>query len=248
MSHLLKIERLKKVVEQGGRPYLFAGVSSTVDERETIALLGASGQGKSTLLRILALLDRQDEGTLLLHSKPSGQWQPREWRMKVCYVSQQAVMLPGSVEDNLRTVSVLHRTAFDKPLARRLMDSLGLAHIHWNKSASGLSGGEKQRLALIRSLLLRPELFLLDEITASLDVHSKHAVEEVLSAWSRNEGAAMIWVTHDLEQARNQSGRVWFMGEGTLLEDCETERFFKHPSSIEARTFLQWSEAGEQPV
>lgn len=244
MPHLLQIDRLKKVVERGECPYLFAGVSGAVDERETIALLGASGQGKSTLLRILALLDDPDDGTLLLHNKASGQWPPREWRMKVCYVSQQAFMLPGSVEDNLRTVSQLHRTAFDRPLAERLMERLGLAHLEWTKSAADLSGGEKQRLSLIRSMLLRPELFLLDEITASLDVHSKHAVEEELSAWSRDEGAAMIWVTHDLEQARKVSGRVWFMGEGTLLEDSDTERFFERPSTAAARQYLEMSDEG----
>jgi putative ABC transport system ATP-binding protein len=238
MSYILSIERLKKVIDGGERPYLFTDVSSYIDESETIAVLGASGQGKSTLLRILALLDRHDEGNLLLHNKPSDEWQPKEWRMKVCYVSQHPVMLPGSVEDNLRTTSTLHCTTFDQPLAKSLMESMGLDHLDWKKSAADLSVGEKQRLSLIRSMMLRPEVFLLDEITASLDLHSKQAVEKVIKEWNRNEGTAMIWVTHDLEQARQNSKRVWFMGEGTLLEECETESFFSKSVNYGRKKFF----------
>ncbi|MCG3084719.1 ATP-binding cassette domain-containing protein, partial [Anoxybacillus sp. LAT27] len=71
-----------------------------------------SGQGKSTLLRILALLTRPDSGTVRLAGKPPEQWTPERWRMTMSYVSQHPVMLPGSVEDNLRTVSRLHQRSF----------------------------------------------------------------------------------------------------------------------------------------
>ena len=91
-----------------------------------IALLGVSGQGKSTLLRILASLTRADEGDIAMQGASQRQMDPREWRMKVCYVAQQPVMLGGSIEHNLKTVSLLHRTPYDKKLAERLMGELGL--------------------------------------------------------------------------------------------------------------------------
>ncbi len=74
-------------------------------------------------------------------------WQPERWRKQVCYVAQHPVMLAGTVADNLKTVSFLHKTAFDETLARYLMSRMGLGKLNWSKSATELSGGEKQRLA-----------------------------------------------------------------------------------------------------
>ncbi len=204
-----------------------------------IHILGKSGQGKSTLLRILGLLTRPDSGTISLHGIASSKWNPEQWRCKVSYVAQHAIMLPGSVEDNLRTVSRLHDKPFDQARAQALMDRLGLEDVAWSKPASQLSGGQKQRVALIRSLLLRPEVLLLDEVTASLDSVSKQAVESLLNELSRTEGSTLIWVTHDLEQAHSIGQRIWFLANHRLLEDCDTARFFEHPVSDEAKHFLQ---------
>jgi putative ABC transport system ATP-binding protein len=239
LSHILSIENLSKTHPGKGNDPLFSAVTAELEEPGIIALLGASGQGKSTLLRILAMLDRQDEGEIRLHNKPVSEWKPQVWRTRVCYVAQQAVMLPGTVEDNLRTVSDLHGSAFDRPLAEQLMAQAGLAAIDWGKTASDLSGGEKQRVALVRSLLLRPDILLLDEITASLDMHSRQAIEGLLDEWFKREGTSMIWVTHDLDQARRVSGRVWFMADRTLLENEPAAVFFGRPATEAARRFLQ---------
>jgi putative ABC transport system ATP-binding protein len=99
---ILKLDRLNKRFEESESTYLFKNVTSQIERSEIIALLGESGQGKSTLLRILSLLDRLSEGEIYLYDKPSEQYNPREWRKKVCYVAQQPVMFPDSVEDNLR--------------------------------------------------------------------------------------------------------------------------------------------------
>ncbi|MEI7027921.1 ABC transporter ATP-binding protein [Paenibacillus sp. y28] len=245
MTPVLQFHQLQKSFSGKTTRCLFSGVSARMDQPESVALLGASGQGKSTLLRIVALLDQPDAGELSLHGKPAAQWPPREWRMRVCYVAQQSVMLPGTVEDNLRTVSILHNRTFEKELARKLLTRLGLEHLDLGKKAADLSGGEKQRVALVRSLLLRPEIFLLDEVTASLDIHSKQAVEQVLVEWYRQEGAGLIWVTHDMEQARTASDKVWFMAEGTLVECTATAEFFDQPATLAARRFIQVAVEGE---
>lgn len=236
---LLEIRKLeKKIRQQEEQSLLFADVNAQITESSIVALLGLSGQGKSTLLRIIGMLDAADEGTVWFKERSQQQWTPQDWRKRVCYVAQHAVMLSGSVEDNLRAVSQLHRQPFEETLAHKLLQDVGLGSMDWSKRASDLSGGEKQRVALVRSLLLRPELLLLDEITASLDLHSKQAVEQTLLAWHRNEGTAMIWVTHDLKQARHTSDRVWFMAEHTLLENSETDIFFHQPVTEAARRFI----------
>lgn len=236
--NILQFEHLAKYHPGGEREYLFSNVSAAIAAPEIVTLLGASGQGKSTLLRILGLLDAPDEGEISFRGKSAANWSPMEWRKKVSYVAQHAVMLPGSVEHNLRTVDRLHGGGFDAGLAQALMESAGLGGMDWKQSAAGLSGGEKQRVALIRSMLLRSEILLLDEVTASLDQQSKQLVEKMLTAWHRREGATLIWITHDLEQAKQISDRVWFMAEGALLEDCKAESFFQSPSTAAGKSFI----------
>jgi len=236
MGALLEMDNLAKSFAGEDRITLFTEVTAAVEERTAVALIGASGQGKSTLLRILGRLDAPDSGTLRFHGRPATEWTPLEWRKRIAYVAQQAVMLPGTVEDNLRAVSRLHQLPFEDELAGKLMDELGLSDISRAKDASALSGGQKQRLALIRTLLLKPEILLLDEVTSSLDGESKKLVEEALAAWRHERGTALVWVTHDLEQARLCSERVWHMAGQTLQEDMPTDSYFaqEHPVPVGA--------------
>ncbi|WP_342744482.1 ABC transporter ATP-binding protein [Cohnella massiliensis] len=249
MHNLLEFRNLRKSFAGPGegdeKRLLFDRVSAAVEPADRIALLGVSGQGKSTLLRILARLDVMDAGELLLNGTSARAVDPRIWRKNVGYVAQHAVMLPGTVEDNLRTVSMLHGTPYDRGLAGRLLDRMGLGELDVRKQASDLSGGEKQRVSLIRSLLLRPKALLLDEITASLDRSGRENVELALQDWNRREGTALVWVTHDLEQARTVSQRTWFMAGGTLLEDAPTESFFREPRTAEGRMFASSGKTGE---
>jgi len=225
--------------------YLFSCLSAEISGRERIALIGASGQGKSTLLRILALLDTPDEGDLLLDGVSFKNTNPRLWRMAVTFVAQQAVMLPGSVEDNLRMVSRLQGNPYDSTLAEQLLEQLGLEYLDLGKQAADCSGGEKQRISLIRSLMLRPRILLLDEVTASLDINSTQKVEEMLLKWHLKEGTSLIWVTHDLEQARRISNRVWIMGGG-VMQDYGSDCFFDAPAAVLARKYIQHVEGSRR--
>lgn len=238
MNPVLELHNVKKNRHGSEGTPLFANVSAQIAEPAIVALLGVSGQGKSTLLRMIAALDNVDEGHIRLHNVSQREMDARQWRMKVCYVAQQSVMLQGSIEQNLKTVSLLHRIPYEDKLVQHLLPMLGLAHLDLSKSADRLSGGEKQRISLLRSLLLHPAVLLLDEITASLDRGSKEMVEQVLQEWHHQEGTTIIMVTHDFEQARQMSKAVWFMGEGTLLENSETAAFFEHPSTELARQYI----------
>ncbi|CQR54602.1 ABC transporter ATP-binding protein [Paenibacillus riograndensis] len=222
MSAVFEIHNLAKfnweAEAKGESRYLFSRISAEISKPERVALIGASGQGKSTLLRILALLDIPDQGDLLLNGASFKNSNPREWRMAVAYVAQQAVMLPGSIEDNLRTVSRLHGQPYDAALGAQLMEQLGLDHLDLAKKAEDCSGGEKQRISLIRTLLLRPSILLLDEATASLDIDSTRKVEALLLNRHKEEGITLIWVTHDPEQAHRISNRTWAMDKGGMRE------------------------------
>ncbi|MEF3302815.1 ABC transporter ATP-binding protein [Paenibacillus sp. GYB003] len=245
MDALLRMERLSKLRPDRPGDYLFRDITTDIAPGQRIAVLGASGQGKSTLLRILARLDAPSEGTIRLAGRDAGEWKPADWRKRVCYVAQQPVMLPGTVEQNLRTVSELHARPFDAGLARRCMNAVGLEALDLKKPAAELSGGEKQRTALVRSLLLEPDALLLDEATAALDPASKRAVEQWIGEWSSHRGTAVLWVTHDLEQARLISDTVWYMDENRLLETGRTADFFRGPATEQARRFIESPQAGK---
>lgn len=243
-SSIFEIQRLAKLNWRSSEQttkYLFSEISAELSEADRIALIGASGQGKSTLLRIMALLDAPDEGDMLINGTSFKSMDSRLWRMKIGFVAQQAVMLPGSVEDNLRTVSRLHDRAYDHKLAQKLLEQLGLDSLDLGKKADECSGGEKQRISLIRSLLLRPDVLLLDEITASLDVSSTQMVEKLLARWHQDEGTSMIWVTHDLKQASRISSTTWFMGSGKL-EQHSSESFFAESAEELAKRFVRPTE------
>lgn len=247
MIPILQLQRLKKLREGPDNVPLFSEVTAEIAEPAIIALLGVSGQGKSTLLRILASLDDADEGDIRLHNVSQREMDPKSWRKSVCYVAQQSVMLQGSIEHNLKTVSLLHRIPYEQKLVNHLLSRLGLEQLDLSKNAAELSGGEKQRVSLLRALLLHPKVLLLDEVTASLDRGSKQMVEQVLQDWHHHEGTAMIWVTHDLEQAKQISNAVWFMGEGTLLENSGADSFFERPATEQARDFIQTLPYKEPP-
>lgn len=218
IDNILSFTNLSKTVSSVSNRIIFSQIAGTVPAGEKIVFVGPSGQGKSTLLRILGLLDEADSGEMVLLGKPLHEWNPQAWRMNVCYVSQTPVMLEGSIEDNLRTVSRLHHTEYDPAYAAHLMSSVGLGDMGLSKEASTLSGGEKQRVALVRSLLLRPKLLLLDEITSSLDDVSKYAVERLITDINQQEGTGYVWISHDRDQAARIGERVWSLSNGTLSE------------------------------
>jgi putative ABC transport system ATP-binding protein len=202
-----------------------------VRPRDVIAIQGPSGQGKSTLLRVLAALDNIQGGHLSLHGRPVASWGPCEWRKRVCYVPQQPAMLPKTVEDNLALVSKLHQRKFDQDLAKRLMDEVGLGELNWSQNPAELSGGQKQRVQLVRSMLLGSDILLLDEATSALDAQSKQAVESMLMRWKDEMGTALIWVTHEHEQAVRVANRFWYLEDGDLSETVKKDDY--PPISLE---------------
>lgn len=169
MQSLLVIKDLTKRHPSGGTSHLFKQLNMEVRSRDSIAIQGPSGHGKSTLLRVLAALEGDHSDCLALHGRSVAAWGPCEWRKKVCYVPQQPALVPGTIEDNLTLVSKLHHRRFDQKLAAKLIDEVGLGELDWSQDAAALSGGQKQRVQLVRSMLLESDILLLDEVSSALD-------------------------------------------------------------------------------
>ncbi|MGM0583140.1 MAG: ATP-binding cassette domain-containing protein [Pseudomonadota bacterium] len=213
------------VLLRGGRR-LLDGVTLRLPGRGVTALMGPNGAGKSLCLRVLAGLVTPDLGAL------------RCAPLSTALVFQRPVLLRRSVRANLlhalRVAGVPRRERAERLQA--LLETGGLGPLA-RQPARSLSGGEAQRLALVRALASRPRLLLLDEPTASLDPRATAAVEELI-ARAVAQGAEAVLVTHDPGQAARLADRVIFLHRGRDAETTPAAEFFRRPRSEAARAYL----------
>ncbi len=182
---------------------VFDGVDLRLESGDLRAVVGASGSGKTTLLRALVGLTPLARGSLTLDGRSIQAWEPSRWRRRVGMLPQRAVMVPGTVADNLAWPGRL-RVAREAQAARRdpgdLLEELGLDRILLHKPAGELSEGQGARVGLARAVLAGPSALLLDEPTAALDRDSTDRVEAFLRRLA-GEGTAVLWVLHEPDRA-----------------------------------------------
>ena len=222
------------LVYEVGSQRLIDGVDLTLSAGRRTVVIGPNGAGKSLILRLLHGLIEPTAGTIRWRDRPMD----RAIRLRQAMVFQRPVLLRRSVQENLdyvlRTRGV---RAWDRAL--RVAGALRLGRLgHLARHpARVLSGGEQQRLALARALMVEPEILFLDEPSASLDPASTLAVEELIAA-AHARGTSIVLVTHDLGQARRIADEVVFVHRGRITEHTPADRFFSLPASEPARAYL----------
>lgn len=218
------------VLEAGGRR-LIDGLDLTLERGTVTMVMGPNGAGKSLLLRLLHGMIAPTAGTVLWDGKPMSE----AVRLKQAMVFQKPVLLRRSVAANIAFVLRLR----GKASAASCEAILGRVNLleQARQPARLLSGGEQQRLALARALALDPSVLFLDEPTASLDPASTAAIEAIVRAAHRR-GTKIIFVTHDLGQARRLADEVVFMHRGRVVEHTPADRFFTAPVSKQARDYI----------
>ncbi|WP_205472644.1 amino acid ABC transporter ATP-binding protein [Nocardioides sp. SYSU D00038] len=236
---LLELVGLRKTY---GDRVVLDDVSLSVSAGDVVCLIGSSGSGKSTLLRCIDLLEDVDDGVIRLDGEEISDplVDPRLVRQRIGMVFQAYNLFPHlTVLDNCtlapRRVQGLSR-AQAETRAHELLDRFGLGE-HVAKHPDRLSGGQQQRVALVRALCARPELLLLDEITAALDpelVGDVLAIVRELAA----EGTTMILATHEMSFARDVATTVCFLSEGRILEQGPPAQIFSMPREERTRQFL----------
>ena len=182
--------------------------SLSIEEHETIGVTGPSGIGKTQLLRALADLIDHD-GEVEFAGVPAGSFRPHEWRKKVALVSADPVWWHDLVGDHFLTSS---------PLLIPFLQQLGFAEDVMPWQVNRLSMGERQRLALVRSLVIEPKILLLDEPTSALDDVTTEMVERLLRDYSARKETAVLWVSHDKHQLQRIASRRFALAKNTLIE------------------------------
>ncbi|MCZ2491444.1 amino acid ABC transporter ATP-binding protein [Dellaglioa sp. TMW 2.2444] len=233
----------KNVEKYYDKFHALKNINLKVEAGEVVVIIGPSGSGKSTLIRTINGLEQVNEGQLLVTNFDLADKKTNidKIRKNVGMVFQHFNLYENkTVLENIMLAPrlVLKRDeAENKKIALDLLETVGLA----DKAQSYprmLSGGQSQRIAIARSLAMKPKALLFDEPTSALDPETIDDVLKVMKDIAKNEGITMIVVTHEMGFAREVADRVIFMADGQILEDDTTAEFFDNPKEERAKKFL----------
>ena len=207
---------------------------------EILALVGPSGVGKSTLLRLLNFLETPTSGTICFQGSAFNGTGgvPLATRRRITTVFQRPVLLDRTVEANVGYGLKLRGQPHRSAAIRGTLQEVGLEALA-GQPARTLSGGEAQRVALARALILEPDALLLDEPTANLDPYNVGLIEAIVSRRNREHNSTILLVTHNVFQARRLAHRVALMLDGNIIEVAEVEQFFNAPRDPRTAAFVR---------
>lgn len=197
-------------------------VSFPVMRGEFLSLVGPNGSGKSTLLRLLDRILLPERGEILLGDRPLSRFSRAELARRIAFVPQDgAPLFPFSVYEIVlmgrspHTRGVLFENAADRSIAEKMMELTDITHLR-DQSITALSGGERQRAFIARALAQQPEILLLDEPNAHLDISHQMDLFRLLKKLNTEAGLTIISVSHDLNLAAGASDRIAMLNRGTL--------------------------------
>lgn len=236
---VIELRHLQKAF---GTHEVLKDINLTVDYGEVLSVIGASGSGKSTMLRCINLLETPTSGDVTYHGKniTDPDFNISKYRAKVGMVFQSFNLFNNMTAlENCITgqVSVLKKNRADaEKTAMHYLEKVGMAP-YINAKPAQLSGGQKQRVAIARALAMEPEVLLFDEPTSALDPQMVGEVLEVMRNLA-NDGLTMIVVTHEMAFARDVSSNVVFMADGVICEQGTPKQIFENPQNDKTKEFL----------
>ena len=240
-NDLIVVENITKEYNHGEIKAL-AGCSLTSRKGEVVAIIGASGSGKSTFLRCLNMLESPTSGHIYFDGVDLADKKVdiNLHRRKMGMVFQHFNLFPHkTVMQNIMLAPVylkLKTKAEARAKALELLKRIGLED-KANEYPNMLSGGQKQRIAIVRALAMEPEVMLFDEPTSALDPEMVNEVLDLMRELAK-AGMTMAVVTHEMGFAREVASRVIFMDEGKILEENEPNELFDHPQNPRTQLFL----------
>jgi osmoprotectant transport system ATP-binding protein len=213
--------RFRSVSYHVGTTVILAGIDLQVFQGETVVLLGESGCGKTTTLKMINRLIEPSAGAVVVEGKPTIEWDPIELRRRIGYVLQEAGLMPHfTVSDNIGLVPRLldwdERRRSER--VKEMLELVGLAPTKFaDRFPHELSGGQRQRVGLARALAADPEILLLDEPFGALDAITRNKLQREFAELAQTLGKTSVFVTHDLHEAMLLGTRIGLMDKGTIV-------------------------------
>ncbi|MCI7221217.1 MAG: amino acid ABC transporter ATP-binding protein [Erysipelotrichaceae bacterium] len=233
--------KINNVHKNFGHLQVLKGVSFNVDKNDVVCLIGASGSGKSTMLRCINLLEVADSGEIIVDNEDILKIKDiNHYRQKVGMVFQQfnlfnnMTVLKNCMIAQEKVLKISKEKAKEKALY--FLNKVGMLDFAY-ANASTLSGGQKQRVAIARALCMDPEILLFDEPTSALDPEMVGEVLDVMKNLAK-EGLTMVIVTHEMSFAKEVSNKVVFMADGIIEEQGTPDQIFNHPQKEKTKAFL----------
>lgn len=217
-------------------------MSGTIEQGKITAFIGPSGAGKSTLFRLLNQLKTHTKGTITLNNEDVKTIDPMTLRKKVGIVLQEGVMTPGTVYDNLFLPRQLHDETLSEQEALSFLNKVELEARFLHTKAKELSGGQKQKVSIARTLVNQPDILLMDEITSSLDQVSTQAIETLIKQINKDDHQTILWITHNIDQAKRLSDNTWVLIDG----ECRYQGATDQLDQATDQAVIDFLEGGDQ--
>ncbi len=217
---------------------ILKNITDSFLEGKITTLVGPSGAGKTTLLKLCNGLLSPNSGEIFIKGKIISSYEPVELRRLVGLALQSAPMINGSVLKNLALPLALQGRQLSEKDAQNLLYDVGLEAEFLHRPIKDLSGGQRQKVSIARTLVNRPQILLLDEITSSLDRISQQEIEDLIVKINRKYETTIIWITHNLQQALTIGNYAWVMMNGEVIESG-TSDLLHSPVNEKVKLFLK---------
>jgi polar amino acid transport system ATP-binding protein len=236
---LIEVQNLQKSFDDN---QVLAGITTDICQGEVVAVIGASGSGKSTFLRSLNLLEKPTGGKILFEGTDitDPKVDINRHRQKIGMVFQQFNLFPHkTVKENIMLAPVTLKLMSKEEASKKADELLNRVGLPDKADAypEMLSGGQKQRIAIARALAMNPDVMLFDEPTSALDPEMVGEVLEIMKELAKS-GMTMVVVTHEMGFAKEVASRVLFIDEGIIKEENTPKEFFENPKDQRLRDFL----------
>ena len=232
----LELKNIKKSFQEGED--VLESICLTAKKGEFVTLLGSSGCGKTTTLRIIAGLEQPDSGQVFLNGKDVTSLEPNQRNVNTVF--QNYALFPHmNVADNIGYGLKLKKTS-KAEISRRVKEMLELVQLFGfeKRKPSELSGGQRQRVAIARALVNNPEVLLLDEPLGALDLQLRRAMQHELKRLQKKLGITFIYITHDQEEAINMSDTIAVMNHGRFEQIGTPDEIYNHPKTSYVAMFV----------
>ena len=219
------------------------GLNFEIQEGEFFVLVGPSGSGKTTTLKLINRLIEQTDGDIYFEDKRLKDYDIRELRLKTGYVLQQIALFPNlTVAENIALIPEMKN--FDKKEIKEktedLLKKVGLDPKHYmNRLPKELSGGEKQRVGILRAIIANPKILLMDEPFSALDPISKVQLQDLIKTLHNEYKMTTVFVTHDMDEALKLADRICILQDGKVVQIATPKEMQDNPANDFVREFFK---------
>lgn len=242
---MTQLIEFKKVQKKFGDKYAIKELNLAIEEGEIFVLVGTSGSGKTTSLKMINGLSQPTSGEIIFKGKALKEYNLQKMRWNMGYVLQQIALFPNmTVKQNIEVIPEMlgwEKTKREQT-TDRLLEKVGLAPASYrDRMPQELSGGEQQRIGIIRALAANPEVLLMDEPFSALDPLSRASLQDLVLSLHQDLGTTIVFVTHNMDEAIKLGTRIAVMKDGELIQ-CETpEQLLTNPKNEFVRSFFDES-------